>query len=113
MSGGITGFLQKSREERRTGVEPVGHVAPGIAGHPGKVPINIVTGGKVSGHHRGATRRTDPTGYREPVKVRTLPRKAINIRGLDIRVTVTPEIPPAPVIGEDEQDVGFLCRGRR
>lgn len=66
--------------------------------------------GKVAGHYGGATRRTDSAGYGEAVKVRAFFGKPVDVWRFHIRVAMTRQIAPAPVVGEDEYDVRFLAR---
>ena len=56
-------------------------------------------------HHRRATRRTHGIQHIELLKVRALAGELVEVRRLQPRMPVTRQIPPAPVIGEDEDDV--------
>ena len=108
VGGGVASFLQEPRQERRLGVEPVGHVALGVARHPGEVAVDIVARREVAGHDRGPAGRTHAAGNREAVEIRALFGKAVNIRRFDIRVPVATQVTPTPVVGKDEQDVGLI-----
>jgi hypothetical protein len=98
--------LQHPGQRRRLRVEPVRHVALGVALHPREVAVDIVARRKMPRQHRSPAGRTHPARDREPVEVRTLPGQPIDVRRLDVGMTVTRQIAPAPVIGEDEDNVG-------
>ena len=109
----VAGGLQHPRQRRRLGVEPVGHVALGVVFHPGEVAVDVVAGGKMPGQDGGPAGRTHAARDREPVEIRALPGQPVDVRGLHIRVAVTRQVAPAPVVGEDEDDVGLWRRDRR
>ena len=46
------------------------------------------------------------------MKVGSLLREPIDVRRLHVRMSVATEITPAPVVREDEKNVGLLCRVR-
>ena len=108
MRRSITAILQDPGQERRPGVEPIGHVAPGITGHPGKVAIDIVARREMPCHDRRTAGGTNPAGNGKPMKVSSLPGQAVNIGRLHIRVAMATQIPPAPVIGKNEEDLKVI-----
>ena len=64
-------------------------------------------------HHSSAARRTNSASHGEPMKVSALSGQAIDVRRLDVgMLPMAAEIAPAPVIGEDKEDV-CLCRAGR
>ena len=104
----VAGRLQQPRHRNGVCVQPVRHVAFRIAGHPSKMPIDVKTRRKLPGHYRRSAGRTNTAGNCEPVEVGSLLRQPINVRCLNIGMTMTAKITPTPVIGKDEHDVG-LC----
>ena len=112
MRRSIAAIFQDPGQERGPGVKPIRHIAPGIARHPGEMAINIVTRRKMPGHHRRTAGGTDPAGNGKPMKVSSLPGQAINIGRLHLGVTMAAQVPPAPVISKNEEDIGWhLLRG--
>ena len=105
--GGIARILKEPGKERCLGIKPIGHVALGIAGHPGEVTVNVVTRREMPGHDRRPAGGTNATGHGEPVKVGSLPAQPVNIRRLNIGMTMATQISPTPVIGKDEENIGW------
>ncbi len=72
--------------------------------------VDVIPRGKVPGHDGSTTGRTYSTGHGEPMEVRPLFRQAINVGRLNVGMSMTTQIAPAPVVGKDEQDVRSLSR---
>ena len=99
----VTSFLQHAREKGSIWIEPVGHAALRVTGHPSEMAIDVVTGGEVAGHHGGAAGRADAAGHREAVKVRALASEPIDIGRLRIRMFAQCKV--VQVVNRDEQDI--------
>ena len=69
------------------------------------MPINIVTSGKVPGHYRRAARRTNSTGNCEAMEIGAFLCQPVNVRRLDVRMPVTAQVTPAPIVGEDKENI--------
>ena len=80
----VTCTFKEARQKRGLGVQPIGHVTPGVTGHPGEVPVNIVASWEMPGHDRCATGGTHATGSSEPVKISSFLCQTIDIRCFDI-----------------------------
>ena len=61
-------------------------------------------------HHRRAARRAHGIEHIELLEIRALAGEPVEVRRLQPRMPVADKIAPAPVVGEDEDDVG-LCVG--
>ena len=85
--------------------EPIGHIAFCVTGHPSKVAVDVVASREMSRHDRRPARRTDTAGDSKTMKVRALLCQPIDVRCLDIRVTVATKIAPAPIVRKDKDDV--------
>ena len=73
------------------------------------MPINRITGWKLTGHHGSPARRTDPTGNSKTSEIRTFFRQPVDVRRLHIRMPVTTQVSPSPVVSKDEQDIRLRC----
>ena len=58
-------------------------------------------------------RLADAAGNCESMKVRSLSGQPIDVRCLDIRMTMATQVAPAPVVSENKQDVRLLGLGSR
>ena len=72
--------------------------------------IDIETRRKLPSHHGGTTRRAYTTGDREALKVGAFDRQAVDVRRLDIRMAMTTQVAPAPVISKDEKYIRLRAR---
>ena len=91
-------------------IEPIGHSAFGVAGDPGEMAIDVVAGRKMPGHHRSPAGRANSAGYGEAVEICAFGSESINVWRFHIRMTMTTQVTPSPVIGENEKNVGLWCR---
>ena len=105
--GAVTGLLEKTRGSGRTRVQPVGHVAREILRRRGKVLVNAEARGKHARHRGGAAGRAHGIEDVELVEVGAFARESVEVRRPQPRVPVRREIAPAPVVGENEDDVGW------
>ena len=94
----VSAITQHSWKRGSVRREPIGHVAFCVAGYPSKVTVDVVASREMSRHDRGPARRTDTTGDSKTMKVRALLCQPIDVRCLDIRVTVATKITPAPIV---------------
>ena len=109
----IARLLEKTRQRRRLRIEPVGHAALMILSRRGKVLMNAVPRRVMPRHHRRAARRADRVEHIELLKIRPFAGQPVKVRRLQPRMPVTRQIAPTPVVGKDEDDVGFgfFCGG--
>ena len=105
----VAAVLKQPRQQRSLRTQPVRHVAFRVARHPREVTINVVPSREMSRHHGRSTGRADSAGNRESMEVGALFRQPINVRRLHIRMPVTTEVTPAPVIRKDENNVRLRC----
>ena len=63
----------------------------------------------MAGHDGSTAWRTNPAGYREAMEVSTLLGQPVDIGRLEVRMPVTAQISPTPIIGKDENDIGTLA----
>ncbi len=113
VGGGIPGLFQKTRQHGGLWVKPIGHVSFLVARNPGEVAVDVVTGRKMAGHDGCPAWRTDPAGYREAMKVSTLLGQPVNIGRLEVRMPVTAQVSPTPIIRKDENDIGSILGKNR
>ena len=62
MRRAIAGSPEELGDGRSFGAQPIGHVAFRVAGNPGKVPINVVSGRKMARHDCRTTGRANSAG---------------------------------------------------
>ena len=72
MCSAVSRLLKELRNRWGCRAEPIRHVPSGIVRHPSEMAVDIVPSWKVPRHDRGPTRRTNATGYRKAMKVRSL-----------------------------------------
>ena len=108
MCRGVSLLLKEPWQQRSVGAKPIGHATFGVVLHVSKVAIDFIACRKVSCHHGRAARRANAAGDSETMEVSALCCKAIDIRRFHIGMAMAAKIAPAPVVGEDKNDVRRL-----
>jgi hypothetical protein len=93
-------------------MQPIRHVSFCIVTDPSKMAVDVVSSGEVAGEDRRATWRANATGDGKTMEIGTLSSQTIDVRRFYVRMPVTTQIAPPPIIREDEKDVGRRCRFR-
>lgn len=113
MGGGIPGLFKKTRQHGGLRVKPIGHVSFLVARNPGEVAIDVITGRKMAGHDGCTAWGTNPAGYREAMEVSSLLGQPVDIGRLEVRMSMTAQVSPTPVIRKDENDIGAILGKNR
>jgi hypothetical protein len=106
VGGRIACLLKNPWQQGSLWTQPVGHVAFGVAGDPGEVAVDVVSGGEMSGHDGGAAGGADAAGDGEAREVGSIGGEAVDIGGKNVGMAVAGEVAPAPIVGEDEEYIG-------
>ena len=108
----VAAGLQQPRQRDGAGIQPIGHVAFRVAWHPSEVAVDVVASRELPRHHRRSTGRTHSAGNRESFKVRALACQAIDVGSSHIRMPMTRQIAPTPIVSKDEKDIGLFADRR-
>ena len=98
----VAGFLEALRHEPLGGVQAVG----GDGGNDGGLQA---VAERITPGHQGRARRRAHRLHVELRELRALRGELVEVRRLDVRASVEADILPAEVVGDDVDDVGFLC----
>ena len=78
--------------------------------------VDSVVGGKATGKNGGTTGRADAGAHVELREQGAFGSESVEVGGVDVGMSVTAEISPAPIVRENEDDVrpwhGILSSGR-
>ena len=88
------------------GLEPIRHPALLVALDGREVPVDGVPSRELSGQDGRPAGGANTAGNRELVELAAFQGKTIDVGRLQIGVPVAAEVTPAPVIGQDEDNVG-------
>ena len=110
--GAVAGRPQEARQRRRARIEPVGHPPRTVLARVREVLVHAPPRRILPGHHRRAARRADGVEDVELPEVDALRGQLVQVRRAEPRRAVGGEVAPAPVVGEDEDDVGARGRSR-
>ncbi len=111
-SSTISCLLKLTRQGGQIWVQEVSHASLAVALLGGKVSVQTVAGGKTPRHESRATRRTYGTRYVKLREQGTLPGQSIQIGCVERPIAVAAQIPPAQIIGQNEDDVGRFGLGK-
>ena len=111
MPRGIAGLLQRPREHRRLGIEPLRHAAPIVNGTVRKVRGDAPALRILTRRNRRARRRTNRRVHIKLLKAHALLCEPINLRRLRGLVPKAGKVPPPHVIDKHENDI--WRRGRK
>ena len=103
----IARLFEKARQRWRIRVQPVGHAALVILRRLREVLMHGIPRRIMPRHHSRATRRADGAEHIELLEVRALTSEPVQIWRLQKRMSVARQIPPPPVVGKNEDNVGF------
>ena len=113
VAGRVAGALQRARQRRRRGIEPLGDparlVQPPVAQVGADAPALRVLAGEDRRARRRADRRVDVERFEAPA----LRGQAIDVPRLGLPVAEAREVAPAHVVDEHEDDVGRRGDGSR
>ena len=110
VAGAVTGALHRPGQVLELRIERLGHAhALVVAGRHPVVDTHFC--GETSGEHGGAGRRAEGGVHVKLLEEHALLSHAVEAGRGDVEVPVATEIPPAEVVDEDEDDVGFPGRG--
>jgi hypothetical protein len=109
---GVAGFLQQARQHGGLGVKPVDHAGFDVAFDRSEVTVHKMTGGKLAGHHGGAARGADGMIDGEILEIGALRSHAIEPGSLAEGAAMDAEIAVAPIVGENEDNIGLGWCGR-
>ena len=110
VGGAVAGLLEEAGQRGRVRVEPVGHASGVVLGRRREMLVDGVPGRVTPGHQGRAAGRADGVEHVELEEVRALSGEPVDVGGLQPRMAVAREVAPAPVVGEDDDDVR-LFRG--
>ena len=108
VTGDIACLLEKLGKQRQPGIQPVRHPRLLMVLHRGKMLVNTMPRRELSRHHRGSTGRTNGIVDGELLKIDPFLRHPVEVGCLTERAAMYAKIPVAPVIGENEDNVGTL-----
>ena len=111
MPRGITGLLQRPRQHRRPGIQPLRHAPPLIHRAMGQVRGDAPALRILPRGNRRTRRRANRRVHIKLLKPHTLLRQPINVRRLRGLVPKTRKVPPPHVIDKHENDI--WRRGRK
>src|SRR4051812_12110646 len=111
MAGDVARTLEQTRQRHRLWVEPVHLAGRAILRRCANRLMHAEPGGEPSGREGHAARRTDRTADIKLIEFGPLTRELVKVWRIDQFVAVAAQISPAPIVGQNEDDVGRAFGG--
>src|SRR5436190_13944520 len=102
---GVARGLQQARQCHRLWIQPVHLAGLTILRSRAYGLVNAEPRGKLPGGECRAARRADGAAGIKLVELRAVARQPVDVRSVHQLVPMAGEVAPAPVIGQDEDDV--------